>query len=213
MDMSRSIRTLVTALLAFLVVLAPGGALAHDELLSSEPADGATVEAPEELVLSFSGNIAQVGAQLQITGGDGNDVADGDPVVQGMDLVQPLVDVTPGDYEVVWRVTSSDGHPISGTFGFTVEGEPAVEATEDETPEATEDATEDEATEEATTEEATEEETPEATEDATEDEATEDTTQDDAESGGIPVWAWVVMGVVVIGLGALLARTWTRGRS
>lgn len=186
--MYRLLKPVLVGLLAFLVVLVPGGvAVAHDELLSSDPADGSTVEAPEELVLTFSGEIAQVGAQLQMTGGAGGEVADGDPEVRGTDLVQPLTDVGPGDYEVVWRVTSSDGHPISGTFGFTVEGEPAVEATEDETPEATEDATEDE--------------------------ATEDTTQNDAESGGIPVWAWVVMGVVVIGLGALLARTWTRGRS
>ena len=30
-------------------------------------------------------------------------------------------DAPAGTYTVQWRVTSADGHPISGTFGFTAE--------------------------------------------------------------------------------------------
>lgn len=211
------LKSLLIGLLAALVVLAPGGvATAHDELLSTDPEDGATLqEAPEELVLTFSGQIAQVGAQLQVTDADGGDVADGDPVVQGTDLIQALTDIGSGDYEVIWRVTSSDGHPISGTFDFTVEAaeEPAAEdeateeATEAVTDETTEQAT-DEATEQAT-DEATEEVTPETTEEATQDVTETDT----VDEGGLPGWAWVVIGVAVLALVALLARTWSRGRS
>lgn len=227
--MLRLLKPAGVALLAFLVVLAPGGmASAHDELISSDPADGETVdEAPEELVLTYSASIATVGAQLQITDEDGNDVADGDPEVVGTDLIQALTELGSGDYEVVWRVTSSDGHPISGTFGFTVaaaaEPEETEEATEDAaTEEATEDdATEDDATEEATEDEATDEATEDdATEEATEDEATEDATENDATEdttdsaqGGLPGWVWVVVGVAALALLALLARTWSRGRS
>ena len=192
-------------LFAALVVLVPGGvAVAHDELLTSDPEDGATLqEAPEELVLTFSGQIAQVGAQLQITDAEGDDVSDGDPVAQGTDLVQPLTDLGSGDYEVVWRVTSSDGHPISGAFGFTVESaeEPTGPAT---TEEATEEATAD------ATEDATEETTEDATEDATEDVV--ETGTEAVDEGGLPAWAWVAVGVAVLALGALLVRTWSRGR-
>lgn len=198
--MVRPFTQLLTALLATLVVLAPAGALAHDELHSSDPADGATVEAPEELVLRFSGDIAQVGAQLQISGA-GRDLADGSPVVQGSDLVQPLTDLAPGDYEVVWRVTSSDGHPISGELGFTVQGDAtgeamAVEATPDE-----------QAAEDATAEGATEEDATEPVEPTQEDSA------QSADPTGLPAWVWIFLGVAVLGLVALLARTWSRGRS
>lgn len=217
--MYRLLKPVLVGLLAFLVVLVPGGvAVAHDELLSSDPADGSTVEAPEELVLTFSGEIAQVGAQLQITGGAGGEVADGDPEVRGTDLVQPLTDVGPGDYEVVWRVTSSDGHPISGEFTFTVEATAEEEATEDATDEATEEETTPEATEDAVTQdatpEATEEATPEATEDATEDATDQQTDGSDSaastDGGGLPGWVWAVFGVIVLALLALLARTWSR---
>ncbi|WP_192498617.1 copper resistance CopC family protein [Ornithinimicrobium pratense] len=220
--MVRLVKPFLISLLASLVLLAPGGAaMAHDELLSSDPEDGATVQkAPEELVLTFSGQIAQVGAQLQITDDAGTDVADGDPVVQGTDLTQPLTDIGSGDYEVVWRVTSSDGHPISGAFGFTVEAEPTEgeTATDDATEQVTDGATEDAATQEATTEEATtgeattEDSTDEVTEEATPQaaDATADTTDDE---GGMPAWVWLVIGVAVLALVALLARTWSRGRS
>lgn len=231
--MIRLLKPFLVGLLAFLVVLAPGGvAMAHDELLSSDPEDGATVqEAPEELVLTFSGQIAQVGAQLQITDAAGNEVADGDPEVRETDLVQPLTDLGSGDFEVVWRVTSSDGHPISGAFSFTVEaaaeeGEVTEDVTDEEssqeatdaaaegaTGEATEDATE-EATEDTTeeaTEDTTEDVTPEATEDATDTGQTQDTATSD-DDGGLPGWVWAVVGVAVLALLALLARTWSRGR-
>lgn len=223
--MIRTLRALLIGLLAVLVVLAPGGtATAHDELLSSVPEDGATLEeAPEELVLTFSGQIAQVGAQLQVTDADGEDVADGDPVVEGTDLVQPLTDIGSGDYEVVWRVTSSDGHPISGTFAFTVEVAEEPEettgagdgATEDEAAEATPDATQEETDEaEQATEGTSEDSGEEATDDAVEEEATTDGTETEAaDDGGLPGWVWAVIGVAVLALVALLARTWSRGRS
>lgn len=209
--MVRLLKSLLIGLLTVLVVLAPGGvAVAHDELISSDPGAGDTLdEAPDELVLTFSGQIAEVGAQLQVTGGDGAEVVDGDPEVRGTDLVQPLSDVGPGDYEVIWRVTSSDGHPISGSFAFTVEAAAEPEATEDAADEATED----------TTEEATDEATPEATPDATEEAVGEPTEQArtsapaaGATEGGVPGWAWALVGVAALALVALLARTWSRGR-
>jgi copper resistance protein C len=201
--MVRLLKSVLIGLLSVLVVLAPGGvAVAHDELISSDPGDGDTLdEAPEELVLTFSGQIAEVGAQLQVTGEDGAEVVDGDPEVRGTDLVQPLTDVGPGDYEVVWRVTSSDGHPISGSFAFTVEAPVEPEVTEDATDEATQDVTEE------VTEEATEEVVAEPTEQAQTSAPAAGSTE-----GGVPGWVWALVGVAALALAALLARTWSRGR-
>lgn len=222
-------RLVPVSLLAAAAVMLPQAALAHDELISSDPADGSTVQgAPDELALTFSGQIAEVGAAVNVTDSDENSVADGDPEVEGTTLVQDLDDLAAGDYEVVWRVTSQDGHPISGTFGFAVEVDPAADDAADDDA-SDEDATDDAATDDAAaddaagddatgeaTDEATEDAAEEATEDAT-DEATEAPSQEDesvqAEASGMPAWAWVVIGLGVVGLAALLARTWSRNRT
>lgn len=96
-------------------------AAAHDQLTGTEPSDGASTDvAPEQVRMDFGGDIAAVGTFVTVTGPLGT-VTDGTPQVEGTAVVQPLMtDVPPGDYAVVWRVTSQDGHPISGEFGYTV---------------------------------------------------------------------------------------------
>jgi copper resistance protein C len=62
-----------------------------------------------------------MGAQVVITGPSGP-VQTGSPIVVDNSAWQPLAaDAPPGNYEVAWRVTSGDGHPITGTFRFTAE--------------------------------------------------------------------------------------------
>lgn len=223
--MTRLPRIPLALLITGALVLSPGVAQAHDELTGSEPVDGATAEAPEEVTLTYSGQIATVGATVQVTDEDGQEVTDGDPEVEGTNVVQDLVDDLPdGEYAVAWRVTSQDGHPISGEFGFAVTGS-QEQATEEETsaeetsaPAPTEEIGAAETTEpEPTTEEATEEmtegadaqataeDTPEAT-----DAATEASTESD--SGGLPFWAWALIVAAVLGLGAALAMSWSRAR-
>lgn len=214
------------SLLAAALLALPQAAAAHDELVSTDPADGATVqEAPDELTLTFSGQIAEVGAAVAVTDASGASVVDGEPEVEGVTVVQELVDdLAAGDYEVVWRVTSQDGHPISGTFGFVVaEGAADDGSDDDATDAATDDASDDDsdaaATDEGTTEDASVGTDDEVSDDATADDADEapaTDTQDDATATraatGMPVWAWVVVGLGVAGLVALLARTWSRNR-
>lgn len=217
--MKRLLRVLSLFLLVPLL-LAPGGvAVAHDELIGSEPADGDTVAADslETLTLTFSANIAEIGAMVEVTGEDDEQVGS-EPRVQGPDVIVDLQeDLAAGRYDVAWRVTSSDGHPISGEFYFEVEApeEPVAEPTEDATEDAAADATE-EATGQ-TTEEATEQ----ATEDATDDEADEtadapaeeaNAEEADGDGSGMPWWVYAAVLAGVGVLGVLLARTWTRGR-
>ena len=109
-------------------------ASAHDRLISSDPEDGATLdEAPAAITLTFSAALLGTGSQLIVTDGQGEEVAAGDPVVDGEVVTASLPgDLPGGDYTVAWRVVSSDGHPIEGTFGFDVAAQgPSPEPSEE----------------------------------------------------------------------------------
>lgn len=136
-----TLRTLVVAVLlgaaATLFVAQP--ASAHDELIGSTPAAGSSVEAlPGELVLTFSGVLlAEPSAtDVVVTDAAGTDLTAGDPTFDGTKLTQPLSETAPapGTVTVIWRVVSSDGHPISGEFTFAVGGEAPVAPVGTETP-------------------------------------------------------------------------------
>jgi methionine-rich copper-binding protein CopC len=104
-----------------LMVAAP--ASAHDELVSTDPAADAVLDAlPPQLTLTFSGELAtDPGAtELQVTDAAGTSLADGDPLVEGTVVTQPLSGAASGVVTVLWKVVSSDGHPISGEFAFSV---------------------------------------------------------------------------------------------
>lgn len=96
-------------------------ALAHDELVGySVEADVAT-GAAKAITLSFNNDIMDVGTEILVTGPSGSDATDGAPIVTGRDVRQPLAaPLAAGDYDVVWRVVSSDGHPIQGAFALLV---------------------------------------------------------------------------------------------
>ena len=116
---------LAAALLtAFLVLFAPLSASAHDSLLASSPEADSTVDTlPTALTLTFSAKlIDETGAtEVVVTDPSGNSVTDGAATVEGAIVTQPLAAEAPaGVYHVIWKVVSSDGHPTSGEFEFTV---------------------------------------------------------------------------------------------
>jgi copper resistance protein C len=117
-------------------LLVAGPAAAHDRLESTDPAADSTVAtAPEQIVLTMSSSPLALGTQIQVTSADGTVVSTGDPAIVDTTITQALTADRPaGAYEVQWRVTSSDGHPISGTFAFTandaVGGTPSATASE-----------------------------------------------------------------------------------
>lgn len=123
----RALAVLLAAALAAVLtpVLGVAGALpaaAHDRLVSSDPADDATVdEAPTRITLVFSADVLAAGAQVAVTTADGTVAAqvsvDGDEATAALPEGLPA-----GDWDVSWRVVSSDGHPIEGNLAFTVEG-------------------------------------------------------------------------------------------
>ncbi|MFB4351046.1 copper resistance protein CopC [Microbacterium sp. CR_7] len=135
---------LAAALLtAFLLFAAPLSASAHDSILGSSPEADSTVDTlPAELTLTFSAKLidGEGATEVVVTDASGASVTDGDASVDGAIVTQPLVsEAAAGAYHVIWKIVSSDGHPTSGEFDFTVANStvaaPTAEPTS--TPEAT----------------------------------------------------------------------------
>jgi len=115
--------TLATAVLAIAgLVIGASPASAHNVLKSSSPADGKKVaRTPSSVVLTFDEPAIAIGTKLVITGPEGP-VQIGKPSLVDNTVTQDLQPGSPaGAYTVDWRVTSADGHPISGSFTFTAE--------------------------------------------------------------------------------------------
>lgn len=186
---------IVAAGLLTLVGVQP--ASAHSALTSSTPADGAVVTEPLESVdLTFSeAPLAglDAGLRIQVTDAAGMDVATGDVTVSGTTM-RRAVDLDRGNYTVLWRYVSPDGHPIEGTLAFDYRAAAAVP-----TPSATG----------APTPTASTAPTPSAT-------ATATGASDGAPSSspGIAPGVWVALGAgTVLVAGAVVVLLLRRGRS
>ncbi|WP_432826616.1 copper resistance CopC family protein [Dactylosporangium sp. CA-092794] len=106
---------------ALLVTLLPARpAWAHAQLLSTDPADGASVTTPVMAVtLTFNQPVKQQFSTVVVTGSDGAGHGQGAPRSTDSTLTQGVGALPPGPVRVVWRTVSSDGHPIEGQFTFT----------------------------------------------------------------------------------------------
>ncbi len=201
----RSLLVLVAAFGLAVVGLALSAppALAHAVLAGTTPEDEAELEAvPETITLEFSEDIQELGAQAVVEGPDG-DVQDGEIRVDGVEVHQDLAPQAPaGDYAVTWRVTSADGHPISGEFTFT-----ALEGAGDaETPESTGTSTPSETTEPAGTPTPSPTDTEAPSEPVSETTAADDIAatadQPGDEDGGVGTGLLIGIGVAVLAAGA-----------
>lgn len=128
-----AVLALLTALVAALGL--PRAAWAHTGLIDSSPADGATVaRPPDAVVLTFNERVLDQGTKVLVTGPDGS-ATRGDPRLADTTVVQALrPDLPAGRYTVEWRVTSVDGHPVSGELSFRVRAAPTTAASTRETP-------------------------------------------------------------------------------
>jgi len=121
-------RTLAAGLLALAAliggtVIAPA-ALAHSELVSSDPADGAVLDAPPTTV-SFTFNEALMPDFVRFVGTDPSGQT-GDLPVSSVEGPTATIDwpatAPAGEWRVSYRVVSQDGHPIEGAITFTYAG-------------------------------------------------------------------------------------------
>lgn len=129
--------TLGAYLLAFAVVglSAAPAAVAHTELVSSDPADGEVLEmAPSSVLLTFDEDVLK--AAVTISDAAGSVVSSPNGAVANSTVTVPWpAGLADGSYAVNYRIVSTDGHPVDGVialaFGAGVTLDPAVRPARD----------------------------------------------------------------------------------
>ena len=123
----RSLRVIVA--LFFSVLLVPS-ASAHTQLVSSNPASGATIaEFPTEVSLTFSEDLLLIGEknpnQVEVLDPSGKLISGG-VTLSGSSITVPVGITGNGEYKVKYRVAAQDGHVVEGDYGFSVESPIAI---------------------------------------------------------------------------------------
>ena len=121
---SRRFSALIALLIAgALVLVLRAVAYAHATLVSSEPAAGSRLAtSPTRVRLVFSEQVEPSLTQLSLVAGNG-DVTHLTVAGDAHDVhavVAPVAGLAPGAYRLTWRVVSADGHPVGGSFVFSV---------------------------------------------------------------------------------------------
>jgi methionine-rich copper-binding protein CopC len=122
---------LAVAIGLFLVVATTFGsdpAFAHERLVSSTPAPGATlVEAPRSVALRFQGQVTGVSVDVRDACGrtvPGEVTISGAQVTAAVrqDRLAAAAAERSGQWNVTWRAVGADGHLIEGHVPFVVRG-------------------------------------------------------------------------------------------
>lgn len=118
------LRRLLTAalLIAVMAISGTATAWAHAVREAADPAPDSSLSAgPARVSATFNEQLQPTFAAMTVVGPDGNLWSDGAPQVQGAVVsvgVRPLGPT--GTYTVNYRVTSADGHVVSGSWSFTL---------------------------------------------------------------------------------------------
>lgn len=106
------------------LALPTGGVLAHNTLLSSDPADGASLPtAPTQITWEFDKPVPletmtvtlidATGVRSELSGSVHGAAGD-------TQVITPLPALAPGDVSLRWRLVGADGHPITGRVDVTI---------------------------------------------------------------------------------------------
>ena len=116
------IRVLIGMLMLAGLVLTAPPASAHTVLTGTDPAADTTIDGgPARVTATFNEDLQPSFAAMTVVGPDGNLWSQGDTSVQGPTASVGLRPLGPsGRYTVNYRVTSDDGHVVSGAWSFTV---------------------------------------------------------------------------------------------
>ncbi|OBF49320.1 copper resistance protein CopC [Mycobacterium sp. 852002-50816_SCH5313054-b] len=95
-------------------------ACAHAARVSTDPADHAALASgPDRVSATFNERLQTAFAAMTVVGPDANVWSTGEPTVQGAIVAIGLRPLGPaGTYTVNYRVTSADGHVVSGSWSF-----------------------------------------------------------------------------------------------
>ncbi|OYN74295.1 copper resistance CopC family protein [Mycolicibacterium sphagni] len=112
----------VALLIAGMAMAGTSTAWAHAVRVAADPAPGTSAAtSPSRVSATFNEQLHPDFAAMTVVGPDGNLWSDGTPQVQGAVVsvgVHPLGPA--GTYTVNYRVTSADGHVVSGSWSFTL---------------------------------------------------------------------------------------------
>jgi len=99
-----------------------GQASAHTQLLSADPAPNASVAAPTTITLHFNEALEAKVSNVKLSDGAGKTVtvsAAKAPDTKSM-TATTAAPLGAGKYMVSWTAVGGDGHPMKGTYSFTV---------------------------------------------------------------------------------------------
>jgi methionine-rich copper-binding protein CopC len=118
--MTRLVATLLAFSLTTVAMVGAGVASAHATRIATDPVDNAELSATRAQVsATFNEKLQPQFAAMTVVGPDGNLWSSGDPKVEGAVIsvgVRPLGPT--GTYTVNYRVTSADGHVVTGSWSF-----------------------------------------------------------------------------------------------
>ena len=119
---SRSVRALFVLALAMVgTLLLAGPASAHNVLISSNPADKASVAtAPTTMTFTFDQPVQNFAPVIAVTGPDGKQYQKGSATVDGNSVSSAMSLGPTGVYTGAYRIVSADGHPVVGEITFTL---------------------------------------------------------------------------------------------
>ena len=119
--MTALLRLGVALLLAALATFSgPAVASAHAVRIATDPAENAALDTgPGTVSATFNEQLQPAFAAMTVVGPDGNLWSSGDPQVAGAVLSTAVRPLGPaGSYTVNYRVTSTDGHAVAGSWSF-----------------------------------------------------------------------------------------------
>jgi copper resistance protein C len=118
--MKAAASALLGVLLTVLALTAAPTASAHATRIRTDPAVGAVLATgPSQVSATFNEHLQTTFSAMTVVGPDGNLWSTGQPRVQGAVISVDVMPVGPaGTYTVNYRVTSADGHVVSGSWPF-----------------------------------------------------------------------------------------------
>ena len=103
-------------------LLVTPAAQAHSTVVASSPGQNSTVQTPpKDVSITFNEDISPEFVRLTVMK-DGSDRAKGEPKVEVAKMSVEVGELDPAKYTVGYRVVSADGHPIQGSYEFTIAG-------------------------------------------------------------------------------------------
>lgn len=101
---------------------APAAAFAHDEVTQTYPEAGYKGASPDRVELVFSEEMDPALVRVHLIGQDGTtETLTTSAGTEKNEIRAVVADaLAPGLWTVEWGAVSSDGHPVSGSFSFTV---------------------------------------------------------------------------------------------